>query len=147
MNNKRNNRGSRGPVQDGGARYRDRDAFSPDFDENEEEYWEDEEDYEEFARSMDREYGYEDSRQSSARSGRTGRAQNSRSSSGGTCRQQLDMLAHTRSTANRPTRGSCRGRESCGIGSPGLGVVGGGWRREGQRCFGIGACGSRASFG
>ena len=83
MNNKRNNRGSRGPVQDGGARYRDRDAFSPDFDENEEEYWEDEEDYEEFARSMDREYGYEDSRQSSARSGRTGRAQNSRSSSGG----------------------------------------------------------------
>ena len=83
MNNKRNNRGSRGPVQDGGARYRDRDAFSPDFDENEEEYWEDEEDYEEFARSMDREYGYEDSRQSSARSSGTGRAQNSRSSSGG----------------------------------------------------------------
>lgn len=84
MNNDRNKRVSRGTAQDDGARYGRRDAFSPDYNEYEEEYWEDEEDYEEFARSMDREYGYEDSRQGSSRSGgssRTGRSQ--KSSAGG----------------------------------------------------------------
>ena len=80
MNNSRNNRESRGPVLDDGARYRNRDAFSPDYDEYGEEYWEDEEDYEEFARSMDREYGYEDSRSDSS-SSRKGRPQ--KSSTGG----------------------------------------------------------------
>lgn len=100
MNNSRNKRGSRGPVQDDGTRYGRRDAFSPDYDEYGEEYWEDEEDYEEFARSMDREYGYEDSRQGSSRSSRTGRPQ--KSSAGG--RQQ------SRGSARRGNRQVSSGR-------------------------------------
>lgn len=55
MNNSRNNRGARGPVKDDGIQYRNKKTYAQDYDE----YWEDEEDYEEYARAMDREYGYD----------------------------------------------------------------------------------------
>lgn len=84
MNN-RNRRGRRGPVQDDRADYRGSNSYPQDYDS----YWEDEEDYEEYARAMDREYGYdtaeseyddvyEDGRRAGSRS-RSGRSQGSRS--------------------------------------------------------------------
>lgn len=54
MNN-RNDRRTRGSVQDDRARYRGQNSYGQDYDA----YWEDEEDYEEYARAMDREYGYD----------------------------------------------------------------------------------------
>lgn len=76
MNNT-NRRGRRGPVQDDRTDYRGSNS-----------YWEDEEDYEEYARAMDREYGYdtaesdydvyEDGRRAGSRS-RSGRSQGGRS--------------------------------------------------------------------
>ncbi len=83
MNNT-NRRGRRGPVQDDRTDYRGSNSYPQDYDS----YWEDEEDYEEYARAMDREYGYdtaesdydvyEDGRRAGSRS-RSGRSQGGRS--------------------------------------------------------------------
>lgn len=42
-------------MKDDGTQYRNKKTYAQDYDE----YWEDEEDYEEYARAMDREYGYD----------------------------------------------------------------------------------------
>ena len=59
MNDDRYRRGRRGPDRGADAGYRRRHSYEQEYDE---EYWEDEEDYEEYARSMDREYEISDSR-------------------------------------------------------------------------------------
>ena len=70
-NNKRNGRGTRGSAVNSDAGYGRGRVYD-------EEYWEEEEDYEEFARSMDREYGIADTSRKEVRSRNTKRAADSR---------------------------------------------------------------------
>ncbi len=73
-----NKKGSRRPANDEDAGYGRRPSGRG-YDEG---YWEDEEDYEEYARSMDREYGIEDSRRRQVRGRNAGGYDDSRSGRG-----------------------------------------------------------------
>lgn len=79
MNDDRYSRERRGYERGGDAEYRCGLSYEQEYDD---EYWEDEEDYEEYARSMDREYGIGDSRRESARSAAGGRPEQRRTGSG-----------------------------------------------------------------
>ena len=80
MNDDRYSRERRGPQRGGDAGYRRGLSYEQEYDE---EYWEDEEDYEEYARSMDREYGIGESRRESARPAAGGRSEHRRTDSRG----------------------------------------------------------------
>jgi LCP family protein required for cell wall assembly len=80
MNDDRYRRGRRGPDSGADAAYRRGLSYEQEYDE---EYWEDEEDYEEYARSMDRENVIGDSRRQSARSASRGRSEQKNTDSRG----------------------------------------------------------------
>ena len=80
MNDDRYSRERRGPDRCADAGYRRRHSYEQEYDE---EYWEDEEDYEEYARSMDRENVIGDSRRQSARSASRGRSEQKNTDSRG----------------------------------------------------------------
>lgn len=80
MNDDRYRSERRGPDRGADAAYRRGLSYEQEYDE---EYWEDEEDYEEYARSMDRENVIGDSRRQSARSASGGRFEHRRTDSRG----------------------------------------------------------------